>query len=744
MNKIGYMVLPFLLAACSEGKSPVADLPAVVTGPCGEIAPGHKQAYYGDLHVHTRDSVDAYNFQTMNAPEEAYAFARGAAIGLPGGDTDPHIPLRALQLDRPLDFASVIDHSDFLGGWYQACEANGAAEPGSNPACEVVGNYVRNNIRAFVEGDAPLPLQVLTTVTGVTPQTELTWQAQIAAAEAANEPCRFSSFPGYEYTSQRHSQHIHRHVVFGPGTRPDDVIHVQDPPDLVAGSNRDEDWDLHDRLMEMCAPGSGCDAMTIPHNPNLSDGGMYLPRDPATGLPPARGGEALTLADAELRAGFDSVIEMFQHKGSSECGVGLDGNYLVGEDPDCDFELSKNLCRGGPSDPPQCKTACTGDLLRDPAFCGLKYAYTYATDRCEVVGRDGDSGPTPNCIGELDMARNILLEGLAIKHKLGVNPQRLGFIASTDSHNGDSGNVREKFFSGHGGVLDDEPKDQLGYWDCDNTTKTEDAADPDNCTNRVFLDRARGFNPGGLTGVWAPDNTRESLWAAIKRGETFATSGPRLRIRTIATWQAPPADICEQIAAGSNPVDRGELAGAVMGGTLPANSSGAPYVVVWAEQDSGGEDAGLPLQKLDLIKGWLDASGEPKAKVYAGIAQTAQPVGQPSRTDCSVDTGGHPARLCAVWQDPDFDRTHDAFFYARAQEIPSCRWSAHLCTRSGVDCAKLDPANGMFPADTGMKGYEGCCAISGAPGSFSGKSTFHVIEERAWASPIWYDASRNP
>ena len=738
-----------LLAGCGNSDITTAAAPPVIVPPsdggCTGSVAGTKRAYFGDLHVHTRDSLDAYNFQTLNGPHEAYRFAKGEPLGFPSGDDNPHIPLRLLQLERPLDFASVIDHSDFLGGFYEICEANGQVPAGSNPACEVVGDYVRQNVRQLVEGDAPLPIQALTSLTGLTPQSQIPWQAQLDAADEENIPCTFSTFPGFEFTSQRHGQHIHRNVFFGPGDRPDDVIHVQEPQDLVAGSNLNEDWDLLDQLMELCPPGGGCDAITMPHNPNLSDGGLFLAIDPATGVPPARGGEPMTRADAELRARFDTTLEMAQHKGHSECGIGLGGDYLVGEDPDCNFELSKNICwraADDPANPPECRIACSGDPLRDPAFCGLRYAPTYATDRCEVVGRDGASGPTDNCVAVLDMARNVLAEGLAIKKKLGVNPQRLGFIGSTDTHGGDAGNVRERNFSGHAGVLDDEPKDQLGFWVCDNTTRDEDPADPANCTNRVFLDRARGFNPGGLAGVWAEENTRAAVFAAIKRGETFATSGPRMRIRTLATWQEPPADICQRLATGKNPVDLAEIPGAVMGGSLPpAGTSGAPYIVVLAEKDAGDSEPGLPLERLDLIKGYLDASDRPKVKVFAGIARTTAAVESPSRADCSVNTANHPATLCAVWRDPEFDAGRDAFYYARVQEIPSCRWSAHLCTQNQVDCSKLDPANGMFPSNSGLGGFEGCCAISGAPGSFSGRDTFHVIREKAWASPIWYEAA---
>src|SRR3546814_2847981 len=105
------------------------------------------------------------------------------------------------------------------------------------------------------------------------------------------------------------------------------------------------------------------------------------------------------------------------------------------------------------------------------------------------------------------MARNILADVLALRDTLGVNPMHMGFIGSSDTHNGDPGDVSEHGYPGHGGILDNDPRTQLGYWVCDG--KNEDPNDPAHCTNRKFMDRARGFNPGGLAGVWAPENTRQ-------------------------------------------------------------------------------------------------------------------------------------------------------------------------------------------------------------------------------------------
>jgi hypothetical protein len=205
-------------------------------------------------------------------------------------------------------------------------------------------------------------------------------------------------------------------------------------------------------------------------------------------------------------------------------------------------------------------------------------------------------------------------------------------------------------------------------------------------------------------------------------------------MRAIGAWSMP-GTVCDQLAAGVNPIDGG-LAGALMGGDLPVPAQGSPKIAVWAQQDPENH----PLQRIDIVKGWVDAQGKPRVKVFEGVVKTSQPVSRPSMSTCAVQVGNHPEQLCTVWSDPEFNATQDAYYYARVLEVPSCRWSAWQCNvEKKVDCSKLDPANGMFPEASGFKGYEGCCVIDGEPGSFSGRKTFLTIEERAWSSPIWYE-----
>lgn len=746
------MVTAVLVAACNRSEAPQMatttppiPLPdGMLQGECGPVTPGHKQALFGDLHVHTSDSFDAYFFNSINGPREAIRFAQGEPAGYPSGDADPNTPVNFEQLDRPLDFVAVTDHAEFLGAFKTLCELNGNVPAGTNPACEFVGQSIRNDIRAFVEGRTT-PFQIaVQALLAESPTDTPAWMAQQTIADEEYRPCSFTTLHGYEYSSNKRGQMLHRNVIFRGGAAqvPDVVFGSATPTTGVDDRNANDEWMLFDHLQQECGGLDGCEVLTIPHNSNLSDGRMFLPRDFSTGLPPGRDGAAMSSSDAALRRGYDRVFEIYQHKGSSECAAGLEGNYLEGEETSCGFELAKNVCGGGPDDPPGCAAYCSGDPARDPNFCTLLYGPTYRTEICETTGPDGGAGPAANCTVPLDYYRNAMAEGLTLRGLLGLNPYRMGIVAATDTHNGTPGMTRERQFPGHGGVLEDEPKDHLGIWDCDNSARPiapEDRTDPANCTNRVFTDRARGFGPGGLAGVWAVESTRGQVWDALHRGETFGTSGPRLRIRMQASWTPPPDDICARLAQGGESVNAGT--GAVMGGDLPPPPPGAsaPYITVWALQDPGGAEPTLPLQALDIIKGSVNAAGEPKLRPYENVERTAHVV-QPPDADCSVQPGLHPEQLCVTWQDPDFDAARDAYWYARVREIPSCRWSTQLCVSKGVDCAGLSPANGIFQAESGFAGYEGCCRIEGAPGSFSGRNIFTTIEERAWASPVWYES----
>lgn len=741
-----------ILVGCGSDKTPTprvgATPPTPVAGddkPCANASGNRKQAFFGDLHTHTAFSLDAYFFNATNDPRAAHDFAQGQPGHLPAlGSDDPYTPARTVQIGRPLDFNAVTDHAEFLGGFTNTCARN---ETLQKQCDERIGKGIREDVVNIAAGNTSLQQQLLQSLIAFAPTSTTTWQNTKQINDDVYKPCQFTTLHGYEFTSNEDSQMFHRNVIFKGDTArvPAIVFSAVRPDTALNPQNGNDDWDLFDHLNVVCKSIPGCDVLTIPHNGNLSDGRMWLPME-ANGIPLGRKVEStdvylpMTAADANLRRSLDAAVEITQHKGQSECAVGLEGPYLQGEESACTFETFKTVCHGRPDDPATCATFCKGDPLTDPNFCQHRSLGDNVVDTCVNPGPDGRSRPsrdplakgTGNCSSALDYYRNAMAEGLAIRKTLGINPYKANIVAASDTHNGLSGNVGERGFVGHGGVLDDEPKELLGFWNC---TGGGDPADPSQCVGRKFQDFARTLNPGGLTGVWATQNKRNEIWDAIRRGESWGTSGPRIKIRTIGGWKLP-ANTCDRLAAGENPVDLGEVKGALMGGDLPLPAKGAPQIAVWAQQDPEN----YPLQRIDIVKGYVDASGKPRVKVFENVARTRAPVNRPSMTDCRVEVSTHPEQLCTVWTDPEFSPTQDAYYYAKALEVPSCRWSAFVCNvEKKVDCSLLSPANGLFPASSGFSGYEGCCATTGSPGSFRGRNTFNTIEERAWASPIWYE-----
>ncbi len=299
----------------------------------------------------------------------------------------------------------------------------------------------------------------------------------------------------------------------------------------------------------------------------------------------------------------------------------------------------------------------------------------------------------------LSFARDILGEGLRREGETGTNPFRLGMIGATDTHLGTPGLVDERGYPGHGAGGD--------------TSRVEVPIVPDSLV----------FNPGGLAGVWAEENSRASIFAALERRETWSTSGPRIIVRFFGGFDLPD-DLCtsERFA------EEGYARGVPMGGELhratpasPTTGGGnttatrGPAFALSALRDAGTADSpGTPLDRLQVVKVWL-AGGEVREKVI-DIASSDQPDDVDTAT-CAAPKSGS-ASLCAVWRDPDWDPTSPVLYYARVIEKPSCRWTSHLCVARGVDCTR----SGSVPDELSF-----CCSDE-AP---------KTVRERAVTSPIW-------
>jgi hypothetical protein len=292
--------------------------------------------------------------------------------------------------------------------------------------------------------------------------------------------------------------------------------------------------------------------------------------------------------------------------------------------------------------------------------------------------------------------RYALGEGLRLESTLGANPFQFGLIGSTDTHLGTPGAVNEGVFLGHGGAgvpaMYEIPPGL-----------------PDNLE----------FNPGGLAVLWAEENTRDALFSAMVRREAYATSGPRIVTRFFGGWQLD-ADAC----TASDMIASAYSAGVPMGGVLPPRpQTTSPTFLIAASADQGPDTTdGTPLERIQLVKGWVDAQGVAQEQVLDLAGQRASDEALLTQGCEAVPTGQQS--LCSVWTDPEFDGTTPAYYYARILEVPTCRWSQRICRARGVDCS--DP-------NSISDGLEGCCAEAHRP----------TIRERAWTSPIWYTPTQD-
>jgi hypothetical protein len=589
-----------------------------------------RQVFWGDLHVHTGISMDAWMFGTRPRPADAYRFARGENIGIGARDEAGKFA-RETRIDRPLDFAAVTDHASNFGGVslctkpdspvYETQSCIDYRAPFS-AAGRTLEDIVADIQRRTVDG---LTADEVCGEDGSRCRAAAgdVWRETQDAAAAYDEGapgCGFTTFVAYEYTATPNLTKIHRNVIFRNQTVPALPISYADQPEAV-GLWRD--------LRQQCLDaGTGCDALAIPHNSNLSNGNLFAIEYGGAETPEAQA------EVARLRAEMEPIVEMSQMKGDSECRNGM-WNVLGATDELCDFEK-----------------------MRAPS-----------TPDCEDGKGEGALGNS-GCVSRRDFARYALVEGLIEAERIGMNPFPFGFIAATDGHDGTPGSVeewRQDLFVG--------------------------APSP-----------GPGRNPGGLAGVWAEENTREALFQALRRKETYGTSGPRIPVRFFGGWEYP-----ETLCDDPSLVAMGYAGGVSMGGTISdAPADAAPRFVVSAMRDPGtAEHPGGLLQRIQIVKGWAGENGE----IHQQVVDVAGGPNQASVDDATCTPQGEGAEsLCAVWSDPDFDPAQSAVYYARVVENPSCRQTGWSCL----------PGEGR-PAWCDMPGLQ------------------KTIQERAWTSPIWYE-----
>jgi hypothetical protein len=647
------IALMTMVFGCSEGegtseshKTAVTEAPAVQAPSVRAALESTRYAYFGDLHVHTAYSMDAFQFGTLATPDDAYRYAKGEAIKHPAGFD--------MQLERPLDFYAVTDHGIYLG--VVRAGADTSTEISGYPAMQSIHNLnaaenltlesvPSRNFRAWIgqfrramAGSEPLKAEVERVMRSA-------WADEIQAADRHYQPGKFTTFAAYEFsTTKPDGGSMHRNVVFRgtddlPGM-PFSRLDSLDPEDL---------WDWMDNLREE----KGVDSLAIPHNSNKSNGQMFALTTWA--------GDPMTLEHNEKRMRNEPLVEITQVKGTSETHPALSMN-----DEWAGFEIDPYVAGGG----------------------GLRIA--------KPAG---------------GYVRDAMKQGLVLESEGLGNPFQYGFIGSSDTHTG-AGSFDESNFFSKVGLLDstpalrgfvpisDEDLEVLQLLDADESTFY---VGPDG--RRYLLARASVYGASGLAAVWAEQNTRESIYDAFRRKETFATSGPRMRVRFFAGY-----DLDAGMLSAADGMAHAYAGGVPMGSDLMAKSGDTPAFMVWAARDA----MSAPLQRVQIIKGWV-AEGETHERVYDvgcsdGLA--VDPVthrcpdndAKVNVADCAISADRGASELKALWQDPEFDHTQKAFYYARVLENPTCRWSTWDAIRAGV------PPRG----DVGV-----------------------LIQERAWSSPIW-------
>ena len=607
------------LAACGS-REPAVDkgtADAVTTIVAAVAAPAPPRTLlFGDLHIHTSLSADAFSTGARALPDDAYRYAKGEEIMHGAG-----YPMR---LKRALDFAAVTEHSEYLGSMRELLNPGSALSQlpvaklfASNDPADAFKALMAIAEDAAKHGELERMLDL--------PEvSSAAWKQVIDAAERHNEPGRFSTLIGYEWTSTPEEINLHRNVIFRSSA-------VPALPFSRLDSEKPEDlWAFLDAQRA-----KGVEGMAIPHNSNASDGRMWA-RTTSEGKP-------VDAAWARTRLLNEPVVEMVQIKGQSEAHP-----LLSAEDEFADFELW-NARMSGKAMPPPSQPA--GSYVRDA-----------------------------------------LKTGLALGASIGVNPYRFAMIGSSDSHNANSP-VEEDNYQGKLARLDGTPQQRL-----ERLARNAPA---------VAAGVGTAYSAAGLAAVWAEENRRESIYDALRRRETYATSGTRIALRVFAGWEFSPS-----LTEEPDFVALAYAGGVPMGGDLAAPPAGsrAPRIAISASRDPEGAN----LDRVQVVKGWLAANGDTHESIHdvawSGGRQTDPTSGKLPAVGSTVDVPKASfrndigaAELHAVWEDPGFDPAQPAFWYVRVLEIPTPRWSTYDAKTLGVPAPS--------PA---------------------------TIQERAWSSPIWY------
>jgi len=587
-----------------------------------------EQVFWGDTHLHTDNSIDAFGFGNRLDAEAALRFARGEEVTATKG--------AKAKLSRPLDFLVIADHSDAMGATKAIMEAPRIAlltnkfllrwHDMMNESDEGSLRVTAELIDGAAKGTLP---DSLTDPEQTRERTADLWEKHGKTVDQYNEPGKFTAFMGFEYTPMPDGDNLHRVVMFRDGpkkmgdTVPYAALGAQDPEKL---------WGY----MAAYEKKTGGKVLAIPHNSNVSNGRMFAMNK--------YDGSPIDAAYVKTRALREPIVEVTQIKGDSEAHP-----FLSPNDEFADF---------GVAGWDKCNLSCTKDMPPE------SYAGSYV--------------------------REALKRGLELTLAVGANPFKFGMIGSTDSHTSLATADENNFFGKHSG----------------NEANNKDRAmAPQNLGTR----KGRfgwHYLSSGYAAVWATSNTREAIFDAMMRREVYATTGPRMQVRFFGGFDFTADDT-------ANLVKTGYAKGVPMGGDLNAGGGEAPKFLISALMDP--ESASL--DRIQVIKGWVDATGKSQEKIYnvswsdadrRKLAANGKLTPVPNTVDLTKGTWDNATgapELVTFWQDPDFNAAQNAFYYVRVLEIPTPTWPVY-------DALKFR----LTLPDAVIK----------------------IQQERAYSSPIWY------
>ena len=604
-------------------------------------------ALFGDTHVHTTYSFDAYSFGTTATPDDAYRFAKGGIVIHPAGFET--------KLKKPLDFYVVTDHGLFLGIVREAAtEGTRLYENYSSESVRDLNIPENLNLNTLEKRSGTF-LGYVFAANAAVMQGNLdpnylvqisrdAWKDIIGAADRHNNPGTFTTFVGYEYTSSTDAMdNLHRNVIFrGDGNRypelPFSRMNSLDPEDL---------WDWMDSLRAQ-----GIESMAIPHNSNGSGAQMFKLKD--------FDGNEFDSEYVAKRLRNEPIVEITQIKGTSDTHPALSKN-----DEWADFEIMP---------------------------------WKVAT--MEISKVEGGS-----------YVREALLNGLKLELEGKGNPFKFGFIGSTDGHTAASSLDEENYFA-KVGLLDSTPElrgsipiTTQALLERGDSPITGGSFQTDIDGKKYVNASSISYGASGLAAVWAEENTRESIYSALRRKEAFATSGPRIKVRFFAGYDFNNEMINDEKLI-KHLYEKGHSMGSDILNTIKKSE---PEFFVWAVQDADS----APLQRLQVIKGYVE-DGEIKEIVFDVACSDGLDVNpnnyrcpdngaQVNLDDCSYDSSTGSSELKTFWKDPTYIKGQRVFYYVRVLENPTCRWSTWDALRNNVEPRSDYPK---------------------------------TIQERAWSSPI--------